>query len=98
MENGLLSKEEAKKAFEKKQQKSQQQKLGTPTKTANAVKSTNSVTVERKTLSSPNSSNKKTKTESKSDSKQTRKRKIKDESPDDDSDDDFVLAKKKRAA
>ncbi|KAH7521329.1 hypothetical protein FEM48_Zijuj07G0021400 [Ziziphus jujuba var. spinosa] len=55
MECSFLSKEEAKKAFEKKQKKSQQQRLVSSTKSAVAVKSTKSATVRSTTSSSPNS-------------------------------------------
>lgn len=97
MECGLLPKEVAKKVFEKKQKKSQLQKLGSPMKTVVTVKKTSkSVTVKKETSSSPGSLQKKKKTpDSKVTSKQTKKRKIEDDSfSEDGSDDDFVLSAK----
>ncbi|CAK9178417.1 unnamed protein product [Ilex paraguariensis] len=102
MEFGLLSKEVAKKVFERKQKKIQQQKLGSPVKTVVTVKKkAESVTVTRKTSSS-RVLTKKTTSESKVMTKQSKKRKMEDTASDNESDDDFLLAstksKKQRAA
>ncbi|XP_022758237.1 DNA ligase 1 [Durio zibethinus] len=97
MESGLLPIVEAKKVFEKKQKKIQQQKLSSPMKAASAVKgSTKSVPVKKTPPITPVSSNKK-RTDSKVALNQTKKRKAEESS-----DDDFenVLAsrtKKQRA-
>lgn len=100
MECGLLSKEEAKRVFEKKQKRSQQQKLGSPMKAVASVKkSTQSVTVKKP--STPVPSNQKKSTVSKDASTQSKKRKNEDRSSESDSDDDFALStrlKKKRQA
>lgn len=96
MESGLLPEAEAKKVFEKKQKRSQQQKFSSPTK---AVKNTASAGVKSKTPSSRLCSNKKKPTESKDPPKQSKKRKIGDANSDVDSDDDFIInhgKKKKR--
>ncbi|KAF8406564.1 hypothetical protein HHK36_008652 [Tetracentron sinense] len=93
MESGLLSKEEAKKIYEKKLKRSQQQKLNSPIKTITTVKRTKqSVTVKRKTTS-PASSAKKKITESKTVSKLSKKRKIEDGDSVNESDDDSVKRK-----
>ncbi|KAJ0024836.1 hypothetical protein Pint_09377 [Pistacia integerrima] len=84
MESGLLSFDEAKKVFEKKQKRNQQQKLSSPTKP----------------ISSPVSASKKKTSESKVGVNQSKKRKVEDESSEEDSDDDFrvkKLAKKQKA-
>ncbi|KAA8528751.1 hypothetical protein F0562_036106 [Nyssa sinensis] len=105
MESGLLSKEVAKKVYEKKQKRNQQQKISSPMKTAVSVKKithsvtvkkkiTHSVTVKKKTPSSPVSSQKKKTPESKIPSKQSKKRKVGDGSSEEESDDDFTLVKK----
>ncbi|KAF4373064.1 hypothetical protein CsatB_008400 [Cannabis sativa] len=87
MESGLLSKEEAKKAFEKKQNKTQHQKTSSQTKpTKNTGSAAGNVT--KKT---PISSIKKKETEPKAPPKQTKKRKIGNGSSDDTSDDDFIV-------
>ncbi|BFG17646.1 hypothetical protein CerSpe_039200 [Prunus speciosa] len=100
MECGLLSKEEAKRVFEKKQKRSQQQKLGSPMKAVASVKkSTQSVTVKKP--STPVPSNQKKSTVSKDASTLSKKRKNEDKSSESDSDDDFALStrlKKKRQA
>ncbi|XP_022145662.1 transcriptional regulator ATRX homolog [Momordica charantia] len=103
MESGLLSKEEAKKVFEKKQKKAPLQKLSSPVKAVTAVKSVTKTAIVKKTVqSSPLSSNKKTTVDSKVMTKQSKKRKSKDESSEDESDDDFIISrsvkKKPRAA
>ena len=94
MESGLLSKEHAKKVYEKKQKRSNQQKFSSPAKAVATVKrSTVSVSVVKQKLPcSPVSSNKKRTTDSIAASKQTKKQKIEDGS----SDDDIVLANRKR--
>ncbi|XP_030446814.1 uncharacterized protein LOC115669819 [Syzygium oleosum] len=93
MESGLLPKEEAKKVFEKKQRKSQGQKLSSPAKSAVSVKrSSQTVSIKKKDLSSSVSSKKKT-TDVKVLSKQPKKRKDEDS---EDSDDDFVISRTKR--
>jgi hypothetical protein len=93
MESGLLSKEVAKKVYEKKQKRSNQQKFSSPAKAVATVKrSTVSVSVKKKLPCSPVSSNKKRTTGSIVASRQTKKQKIEDGS----SDDDIVLANKKR--
>ncbi|KAJ0086449.1 hypothetical protein Patl1_09544 [Pistacia atlantica] len=84
MDSGLLSFDEAKKVFEKKQKRNQQQKLSCPTKP----------------ISSPVSSSKKKTSESKAGVNQSKKRKVEDEICEEDSDDDFrvkKLAKKQKA-
>lgn len=103
MESGLLSKEEAKKVFEKKQKKAPLQKLSSPGKTVSAVKSVMKTAIVKKTVqSSPVSSNKTTKVDSKVVTKLLKKRKSKDESSEDESDDEFIISqsikKKPRAA
>ncbi|KAK2971443.1 hypothetical protein RJ640_020847 [Escallonia rubra] len=103
MESGLLSKEVAKKVYEKKLKMSQQQKLGSPMKAVITVKRTaDSITVKKRTISSPVSTQKKKTPNSKVASKQSKKRKVDDDMSDYGSDDDFVLAgrkvKKQRAA
>ncbi|XP_022940536.1 protein PXR1-like [Cucurbita moschata] len=104
MESGLLSKEEAKKVFEKKQKKAPLQKLSSPGKTVTTVKSVTKTTIVKNTVQSPPvSSNKKTMTVgSKVVAKQSTKRNLKDESSEDESDDDFIISrsmkKKPRAA
>ncbi|KAL0553370.1 hypothetical protein IC582_007264 [Cucumis melo] len=103
MESGLLSKEEAKEVFEKKQKKAPLQKLSSPMKTVSAVKSVTKTAVVKKTVqSSPLSSNRTTKVDSKVVMKSSKKRKSKDDSSEDDSDDDFFISqsikKKARAA
>lgn len=98
MESGLLPKDLAKKVFEKK--KKVPQKLTSPVKSVAAVKSnTKSVTVKKKSPTSPVSSvKKKTTTTTTTTSKQSKKRKAKDLSSEDDDDDDtdsdgeFVLS------
>ncbi|XP_062165576.1 uncharacterized protein LOC133872077 isoform X2 [Alnus glutinosa] len=93
MESGLLSKEVAKKVYEKKQKGSTQQKFSSPAKAVATVKRTTvSVSVKKKLPCSPVSSNKKRTTGSIVASRQTKKQKIEDGS----SDDDIVLANKKR--
>lgn len=93
MESGLLPKEEAKKVFEKKQRKSQAQKLSSPAKSTVSVKrSSQTVSIKKKDLSSSVSSKKKT-TDVKVLSKQPKKRKDEDS---EDSDDDFVISRTKR--
>ncbi|XP_048444120.1 transcriptional regulator ATRX homolog [Pyrus x bretschneideri] len=102
MEYGLLPKVEAEKVFEKKQKKSQLQKLTSPTKSVSSVKtSTKSVTVKKNTPSpAAPSNNKKPTTVSKSATNQSKKQKTEDSSSERDSDDDFVarIVKKKQAA
>ncbi|XP_038897144.1 uncharacterized protein LOC120085300 [Benincasa hispida] len=103
MESGLLSKEEAKKVFEKKQKKAPLQKLSSPLKTVSAVKSVTKTAIVKKTVQSSSvSSDKTTKVDSKVMTKLSKKRKSKDESSEDDSDDDFIISrsikKKPRAA
>lgn len=97
MEHGLLPKQEAEKVFEKKQQKSQLQKLTSPMKSC-VKTSTKSVTV--KNIPSPSApSNKKPPAPvSKDASKQSKKRKTEDISWNDDSDDDFMVASRNRIA
>lgn len=97
MESGLLPKDLAKKVFEKK--KKVPQKLTSPVKSVAAVKSnTKSVTVKKKSPTSPVSSAKKKTTTTTTTSKQSKKRKAKDLSSEDDDDDDtdsdgeFVLS------
>lgn len=97
MESGLLPKDLAKKVFEKK--KKVPQKLTSPVKSVAAVKSnTKSVTVKKKSPTSPVSSVKKKTTTTTTTSKQSKKRKAKDLSSEDDDDDDtdsdgeFVLS------
>lgn len=96
MECGLLPKEEAKKVYEKKLKRSQQQKLGSPMKkVVNVKKSDGSVTVKKKVISSsPSPAPKKKTPEAKGSSKLSKKRKI-DEDSDTESDDDFVLIDRK---
>ncbi|KAK3023790.1 hypothetical protein RJ639_043406 [Escallonia herrerae] len=103
MESGLLSKEVAKKVYEKKLKISRQQELGSPMKAVITVKRTaDSVTVKKRTISSPVSTQKKKTPNSKVASKQSKKRKVDDDMSDHGSDNDFVLAgrkaKKQRAA
>ncbi|XP_073289981.1 uncharacterized protein [Primulina huaijiensis] len=95
MEFGLLSKDEAKKVFEKKQKRAQQQKLGTPTKTVVVKKKAESVTIVRKSAASPISVQKKKTASSKVVTKQSKKRKSKDNSSEDDTDEDFGVGVKK---
>lgn len=97
MESGLLPKDVAKKVYEKK--KKVPQKLTSPVKSVAAVKSnTKSVTVKKKSPTSPVSSAKKKTTTTTTTSKQSKKRKAKDLSSEDDDDDDtdsdgeFVLS------
>lgn len=98
MESGLLPKEEAKKVFERKQKKAQQQKLSSPMKTVVTVKKKDgTVTIEKQSTKSPVSSDRKskmpdTKTASK---QQPKKRKSRDDSSEDDSDADFTLSERK---
>ncbi|KAI3460402.1 hypothetical protein Pfo_017065 [Paulownia fortunei] len=103
MESGLLPKEEAKKVFDRKLKTAQQQKLSSPMKTVVTVKKRpESVTIEKKSATSPFSTLKKKTPASKVASKQSNKRKSKDESSEDDTDDDFVvdmkMPKKQRAS
>ncbi|XP_031403174.1 transcriptional regulator ATRX homolog isoform X2 [Punica granatum] len=93
MESGLLPKEEAKKVFEKKQKRSQAQRLGSPVKSVASVKrsSQTTATVKNNLPSSPLSLNKKT-TNAKVLTKLVKNRKDEDRSFDNDSDDDFVLS------
>lgn len=93
MEYGLLPKEEAKKVYEKKLKRSQQQKLGSPMKkVVNVKKSGGSVPIKKKVISSSPSPTPKKKTpETKGSSKPSKKRKN-DEDSDNESDDDFTLA------
>ncbi|KAL0323192.1 UNVERIFIED_CONTAM: hypothetical protein Sangu_1938500 [Sesamum angustifolium] len=59
MESGLLPKEEAKKIFDRKQKKAQQQKLSSPMKTVvNVKKAAGSITIEKKSATSPVSTQK----------------------------------------
>ncbi|XP_043714039.1 translation initiation factor IF-2-like [Telopea speciosissima] len=103
MESGLLPLQEAKKVYEKKLKRNQEQKLRSPVKAIASVKKTvNSVTVKKaKASTSPASSaKKKSVVESKTVStttvsKKSNKRKSRDDDSDI-SDDDFVLAKKKK--
>ncbi|XP_022873205.1 uncharacterized protein LOC111392168 isoform X2 [Olea europaea var. sylvestris] len=100
MESGLLPKEEAKKVFEKKQKKGQEQSLGSPMKSVVTVKKkADSIIVKKKSLTSPVSTQKKKTPDSKVASKQ---RKSHDISSDNEWDDDFVTdakkAKKQRAS
>lgn len=104
MESGLLPKEEANKIFEKKQKRTQAQRLSSPAKSASSVKriSQTTATVKKNSLpSSPVSSNKKT-AAVKVSAKQVKVRKDQDRGSDTDSDDNFVLAsrvtKKSRAS
>lgn len=92
MESGLLSFDEAKKVFERKQTKN---KFSSPIKAISAVeRNTESVTVKKKPPSSPVSLNRRRPTtESKVAAKQSRKRKVDDGSSEDDSDDDFSVKK-----
>ncbi|GFQ02805.1 hypothetical protein PHJA_002424400 [Phtheirospermum japonicum] len=98
METGLLPKDEAKKVFDRKLKKAQQLKLSSPMKTVVTVKrKANSITIEKKSATSPVSSTQKKKTTPTSASKAaSKKRKSKDESSEDeDDDDDFVVDTKK---
>ncbi|KAH9759086.1 nucleolin [Citrus sinensis] len=91
MESGLLSFDEAKKVFERKQTKN---KFSSPIKAISAVeRNTESVTVKEKPPFSPVSLNRRSTTESKVAAKQSRKRKVDDGSSEDDSDDDFSVKK-----
>lgn len=91
MESGLLSFDEAKKVFERKQTKN---KFSSPIKAISVVeRNTESVTVKKKPPSSPVSLNRRSTTESKVAAKQSRKRKVDDGSSEDDSDDDFSVKK-----
>lgn len=92
MESGLLSFDEAKKVFERKQTKN---KFSSPIKAISvAERNTESVTVKKKPPSSPVSLNRRRPTtESKVAAKQSRKRKVDDGSSEDDSDDDFSVKK-----
>ncbi|KAM7521217.1 hypothetical protein LguiB_020179 [Lonicera macranthoides] len=95
MENGLLSKEVAKKVYEKKLKRSQQQKLSSPMKSVVTIKKhADSVTIKRKTLSSPTVTEKKKTPDSKIASKQSKKWKKEndDDASAEETDDDFVLA------
>ena len=97
MESGLLPIAEAKKVFEKKQKKIQQQKLSSPMKAVSAVKgSTKSVAVKKSPPISLVSSNKKI-TDSKVAPQQTKKRKA-EESSDDDFEDVLASRMKKQRA
>lgn len=80
MEWGLLPVEAAKKVYEKKLKKAQQQKLGSPVKTT-SVKKTATVSVKRKK-----------ETLSKTAVKVTKKRKASDSEADDD--EDFIMHKR----
>ncbi|KAM0967652.1 hypothetical protein ACFX13_016406 [Malus domestica] len=92
MEHGLLPKQEAEKVFEKKQKKSQLQKLNSPMKSS-VKTSTKSVTVKKNTPSPIAVSNKKPPTlVSKDASKLSKKQKTEYSSSNDDSDDDFMVA------
>lgn len=94
MESGLLSKEVAKKVYEKKLKRSQQQKLCSPMKSVVTVKkNANSVTIKRKTLSSSTVTEKKKTPDSKVASKQSKKRKKEndDDASAEESNGDFVL-------
>ncbi|KAF8022689.1 hypothetical protein BT93_F0262 [Corymbia citriodora subsp. variegata] len=96
MESGLLPKDEAKKVFDKKQRKSQAQKLSSPAKSAVSVqRSSQTVSIKKKDLSFSVSSKKKT-TDVKVLSKQSKKRKDEDTSCGEDSDDDFVISRTKK--
>lgn len=91
MESGLLSFDEAKKVFERKQTKN---KFSSPIKAISVVeRNTESVTVKEKPPFSPVSLNRRSTTESKVAAKQSRKRKVDDGSSEDDSDDDFSVKK-----
>ncbi|XP_028792928.1 uncharacterized protein LOC114748654 isoform X1 [Neltuma alba] len=100
MESGLLPEELAMKVYEKKQKKGLQSKLSSPLKAATSVKSrSQSVTVKKKTRSTPVPCvvNKK----AASTQKQSKKRKVKDDSDtDSDSADELILprAKKRKQA
>ncbi|TKY75250.1 hypothetical protein E2542_SST04017 [Spatholobus suberectus] len=99
MESGLLPKDVAMKVFEKKQKRGLQ-KLSSPVKAVSAVKSgTKSVTVKKKSPTSPVPSSVKMKTTN-STSKQSKKRKSKDQSSEDDddygSDDEVIISVAKR--
>ncbi|GAB4839129.1 hypothetical protein Ancab_028657 [Ancistrocladus abbreviatus] len=94
MESGLLPVEEAKKVYNKKQKKNNLQRLGSPVKAPSSAKSTQSLTVKKKSLpSSPKSSVKKKMTELVVQVKKSKKGK-KDESSEEDSGDEFVISKK----
>ncbi|XP_030527366.1 protein IWS1 homolog A [Rhodamnia argentea] len=96
MESGLLPREEAKKAFDKKQRKSQAQKLSSPAKSAVSVqRSSQTMSIKKKDLSSSLSSKKKT-ADVKVLSKQPKRRKDEDRSSGNDSDDDFVISRTKK--
>ena len=91
MESGLLSFDEAKRVFEKKQKSN---KFCSPIKTISSVKrTTKSVTVKREPASSPVSSTRKTTTDSKVAVKQSKKRKLVNGNSEDDSDEDFSIKK-----
>ncbi|KAI3734376.1 hypothetical protein L6452_13844 [Arctium lappa] len=95
MESGLLPRDVAKKLFEAKRKKAQEQKLGSPMKTVVTVKrkSDSSVSIKKKTVSTE----KKKTPPSKAPSVQSKKRKIADDidgSSEDESDDDFVIGRK----
>lgn len=88
MEYGLLPKDEAKRVFERKQRKTQQQKLSSPMKTVVTVKkNAGTVSIEKKSSTKPISTQKKKTPDSKPASKQSNKRK-KDDSSEDDYEDD----------
>lgn len=97
MESGLLSKEAAKKIFEKKQKKAQHQKLKSPMKAVVNVKSkAESVTIKKKTSSSTVLTQKKKTPDSKVVSKQSKKHKIAESSSENGlHDDDFILEAKR---
>ncbi|XP_061373299.1 uncharacterized protein LOC133315648 [Gastrolobium bilobum] len=96
MESGLLPKEVAMKIYQQKQKKGLQQKLTSPVKAATAMKSsTKSVTVKKKSRTSPVSSVKTKITNATS--KLSKKRKSADISSEDYSDDEFILAPSKRS-
>ncbi|XP_044475976.1 FACT complex subunit SSRP1-A-like isoform X2 [Mangifera indica] len=93
MESGLLSFDEAKEVFEKKQKRNQQQKLSSPKKSVSTVK-------KKPPPPSLVSSGKNKTTDSRLAVNQCKKRKVEDKRSEEDSDDEFMvkkLAKKQKA-